>query len=123
MAALMQSTSLIDRKEISLHVYFSESRCYSEFYEDDGEGYGYLKGDFSIKRFSVFGNKKQLRILQAIFGNYKSPCTEYQLIVHGLPFKPRRVIIDGQTLKLALRGRDKSLSFKAPAYFKRIEIH
>ncbi len=123
MVPVAQSTVAIDRKEIQLHAYFSESRCHSEFYEDDGEGYGYRKGDFSIKRFSVFGNKKQMRIIQNKFGNFKTAYSEYQIIIHGLPMKPRRVIIDGQTLKLAIRGRDRSLSFKAPADFKRIEIH
>jgi alpha-glucosidase len=123
MMAVAQSTSLMDKREMILHTYFSESRNHSEFYEDDGEGYEYLKGEFSIKRFSVFGNKKQMRILQNKFGKYLSAYNEYQMFVHGLPFKPRRIIIDGQTLKVAMRGRDKSLSFKAPSGFKRIEIH
>lgn len=121
--SVAQNTSSIDKKELFLHVYFSESRQHSELYEDEGDGYGYLKGDFSVKRFSVFGNKNQMRILQNKYGNYKSETREYHIIVHGLPFKVKQVMIDGQTIKLAMKSREKAVSFKAPPDFRRIEIH
>ncbi|MCC6384580.1 MAG: glycoside hydrolase family 31 protein [Bacteroidia bacterium] len=122
-AEVAQHTSDLNKTEMQLHIYYSASRYHSWLYEDEGEGYAYTKGRFSVKKFSVFGNKRQMRVLQEKFGSYQAGSSEYGIHIHSLPFKPRRVMIDGQIIKLAPRRREKSVFFKAPVTFKRIEIH
>jgi alpha-glucosidase len=116
-------TGAIDYNELTLRVYYSDHRCRSCFYEDAGEGYEYMSRQFSLKHFSVLGNATQMRIIQSRSGNFQPAYSEYNLHVYGLPFKPRRIMIDGNLVKLAPSSRNHSLAVKVPATFRRIEIH
>lgn len=109
-------------KEIILHIYYSVNRNMNLFYEDEGENLSYMDGNFSVKRFTVFGNRKQMRIIQEKFGNYNAGYSNYRVIIHGLPFRPREFSVDDAQMKLPVRLRDKTLTITVPHGFRRINV-
>ncbi len=119
---VMQHTDENPSAQITLHVYYSVNRKVSHFYEDDGENYSYLQGNFSVKKFTVFGNRRQMRIICDKYGNYKPTYPEYRIVIHGLPFRPHKVIVDDKEISLPKRLREKTLTITAAEGFKRIEI-
>ncbi len=119
---IMQYTGEKKTDQLILHVYFSEHRCLSLLYEDEGDGYEYTKGNFSVKKFKVFGNRRQMRILQEIAGNYTTDYADYKMIIHGLPFRPHEFKVDNEVVNLPPRYRDKTLTITIPKNFKRIQI-
>lgn len=105
-----------------LHVYYSVNRRVSLFYEDDGEGYEYMKGVFSVKKFTVFGNRRQMRIIQQKDGIFAPSYRQYEIIFHALPFRPKGYSVDGIEFKLPSRSKEKTFTISAPENFKRIEV-
>jgi|CXWJ01.1.fsa_nt_gi alpha-glucosidase len=119
---VMQFTDEFPVRQITLHVYYAINRNISYFYEDEGDNYSYAQGNFSVRRYTVFGNRKQMRIVQELFGNYKSNYENFRIIIHGLPFKPSEFIIDGTPVKLPKRLRDKTLTITVNKSFNRIQV-
>lgn len=109
-------------KQITLNVYYSVNRNKNLFYEDDGENLTYQQGNFSVKRFTVFGNRKQMRVVQEKFGIFNTEYAGYRIIIHGLPFRPHEFSVDDVQMKLPTRLRDKTLTLTVPAAFKRIVV-
>lgn len=108
--------------QITLHVYYGVNRNTSYFYEDEGENYTYTKGNFSVKKYTVFGNRRQMRMIQETYGGYKTQYTEYRVVIHGLPFRPHEIKIDDVKMDLPKRFRDKTLTINVPVRFKKIQI-
>ncbi len=109
-------------RQMTLHIYFSVNRNTSLLYEDDGENYTYQQGNCSVKKFTVFGNRKQMRIVQDVTGNYQTAYTNYRIIIHALPFKPDEFRVDDSIVTLPRRLRDKTLTLNVSKNFKRIQI-
>ena len=118
----MQNLDDSPARQITLHVYYSSNRNISYFYEDDGENYSYRQGNFSVKKFTVFGNRRQMRIICEKFGSYKQQYTECRMVIHGLPFRPHQLMIDDKEISLPRRLRDKTLTINVAANFSRIKI-
>lgn len=109
--------------QLTLNVYYSLNRNQSVLYEDEGDGYNYKEGKYSIKKFTVFGNRRQMRIIQRREGNFETEYSEYNMEVHCLPFRPKGYSIDGIEHKLPARYKYRSFTFTAPKGFKKIEIY
>ncbi len=109
-------------KDITLHIYYSVSRHSSFLYADDNEGYGYKKGAFLTKKFTVFGNRRQMRIICDAAGDFVPPYKKYTIEIHGLPFIPKGYEIDDKMTKLPARQKSKSISFTVSGEFKKIRI-
>ena len=123
MNPVMQFTGEKQFEQLTLHVYYSMKRNHTMLYEDAGDGYDYREGKCSVKKFSVFGNRRQMRILQNVEGNYETQYKEYMMEVHCLPFRPKGFIIDGVDYKLTESFKYRKFSFIAPKFFKKIEIY
>lgn len=119
---VMQFTGEKKIDQLTLHVYYSVNRNLSVLYEDESDGYNYREGKYSIKRFTVFGNRRQMRIVQFIEGNFETEYMEYKIEIHSLPFRPKGYSVDGKEYKLPARLKERNISFVAPKSFKRIEI-
>jgi len=119
---VMQNLDGSPARQITLHVYYSSNRNISYFYEDDGENYSYRQGNFSVKKFTVFGNRRQMRIICEKFGSYKQQYTECRMVIHGLPFRPNHFRINDMEVVLPKRLRDKTVTISVPADFNRIQI-
>jgi alpha-glucosidase len=87
-------------KEISLHVYHIDGEHSSVMYDDGGEGYGYEKGAFHVKNFKVKGGAESLKVSQTVEGNFKPTFDTYKIVLHGLPFDAKEVVVDGAKVKL-----------------------
>lgn len=109
--------------QLTLQVYYSVNRNQSTFYEDEGDFYKYKEGNCTVKKFTVFGNRRQMRIIQQTDGLFETAYKEYKITVHCIPFRPKGYSIDGVEHKFPMRSREKNLTFIAPKNFKRIEIY
>jgi alpha-glucosidase len=75
-----------------------------------------------VKRFTVFGNRRSMRLLQRREGLYDPRYPEYTLRIHGLPFRPRQLLVDGRLTMLPVQKRPGPVTVKAPAGFSRLEL-
>ncbi len=108
--------------ELILHIYYSESRMTSVVYTDDFESTRYRDGEFVVFKFTVFGNRRQLRIICESEGNYKPVYKSYKIIIHGLPFSAKGAEADGKVTKLKPRPGTKEISLQTKTLFKRLRI-
>lgn len=81
-------------KEVTLHIYYSVSRHISFYYADGNEGYDYTKGAFSLQKITVFGNRRQMRIISEKTGDFNTDGITYRIEIHGLPFVPKGYEVD-----------------------------
>lgn len=83
-------------EEVFFHVYYTDGDPVSSFqYEDEGEGYAYEDGEFLLKKVKVSGDSQHLRIQQNQEGAFVPTYGTCKLIIHGLPFHPNRLEING----------------------------
>ena len=87
-------------EEVTLHVYYKAGQQSSVLYDDGGEGYGYLEGHSTTRRFTVVGTDKNVVLQQAIEGDYQPSFTRYQVVLHGLPFGANTFLVDGQPVEM-----------------------
>ncbi|MBL0342489.1 MAG: DUF5110 domain-containing protein [Bacteroidetes bacterium] len=109
-------------KELTLHIYYSVNRHVSYLYTDANEGYGYKTGEYLNQKFTVFGNRRQMRIICDKTGSFKPGYDKYNIEIHGLPFIPKGYEIDDKATKLPARQKSKSISFTISGEFHKIKI-
>jgi alpha-glucosidase len=83
-----ESQQYVGEKEtpqIYLHVYYIDGKNTSEFYLDAGEGYGYEKGEFTIRNYIVTGDENKLTISQKREGDFENLSKKFKVILHALP--------------------------------------
>lgn len=119
---VMQFTGEKKFETLVLQTYFSINRNCSVMYEDAGEGYGYKNGEASVKKFTTFGNKHEMRILQNESGSFSVCYNDYKLIICGLPFRPREYEVDGVSIKLPGKFKERNLIISVNKNFKKIRI-
>jgi len=108
--------------ELTLHSYYTDNRNVNLIYDDEHDGYDYLKGKISLRKIGLFGNRRELRFVQLIEGDFKPSYKTYRINIHGLPFKARQYVIDGKVYKLNTNTGEKTLSITVPADFKKLRI-
>jgi alpha-glucosidase len=86
--------------EMSLHVYYSEEVTRSVLYEDAGDNYGYLDGQYNVIRFKQISDRRQVRLKKKYVGNFQIGYQRYRVIFHGIPFRPTEYVIDGRVYRL-----------------------
>jgi alpha-glucosidase len=111
-------------REITLHVYFKEGSENSWMYMDDGDNMGYKKGQRTLVRFEVSGQKNQFKIWQNTMGSFPADRTEkYKFVVTGIPFKATHYEIDGKPQKIGERNRAMGkIKFTVDKHFHTITI-
>lgn len=93
----------------TLHAYFASGEVYSSFYEDAGEGYAYQHGEYRHRYFRMWGSNSKLEIQQTSEGSYTPSYQDYELITHGLPFMPKKAVVDGQAVAFEVFNPDKNM--------------
>lgn len=106
-----------DIDQVALHVYHTNGKETSQFYEDGGEGYAYEEGAFRLATFSVEGSQSNLVITQELEENFTPSFDSYEISLHGLPFEVIHVNVDGAMVKIS-----KENKLIVSAGFKIIEI-
>jgi len=77
--------------QLTLVVYYNDGQLTSELYEDEGEGYDYEKGIYTLKTFSQEGSDSEVVIKQSISGHFKASYSSYKMVFIGLPFEVKDV--------------------------------
>jgi alpha-glucosidase len=97
---VQQYVGELDFKELDLEVYFRIGVQNSAVYEDDQDGYGYKKGQYSLRNFKLKGKEKSLVIQQFKDGTYETSYDTFRINLHGLPFEIKAIEIDNEAVPL-----------------------
>lgn len=93
---LMQYVGEISFDSMPLHVYYKKGKYTSELYEDAGDFFGHDQGNYRMHTFETEGSGAKLEIRQAWEGRFNSEYSSYELHVHGLPFIPAGMLLEGK---------------------------
>jgi alpha-glucosidase len=123
MAPVMQYVGEFNPEQLYLHAYVDESEYKSYLYEDKGDGYEYTNGQSSYKTFTTNGEKKSFIMTQEVEGNFETVYNSYEIMVHGLGFKPKSCEVDGASVSIDIINPDNNLiRFDAPKNFSKIIV-
>lgn len=95
-----------EKPQIYLHIYYINGENKSQFYLDEGEGYGYEKGEFTLRNYIVTGDENKLTILQKREGDFEKMCPNFKLMIHGLPQDLANAKVGEESLKFS-KEKDK----------------
>lgn len=118
----MQYTQQTPVTEMLLHVYFGEEEVKSVLYEDAGDHYGYKNGQYNVIRFKQHSTAQKFYLRKQFFVNYETAYKNHRVTIHGLPFKPTTLLVDGQTVALTAANMltDNTVSIVVPRNFEEI---
>ncbi len=110
-------------KELTLHVYYQkDEEVISTFYEDAGDNYGHINGQYNLHKFETLGKKLDFSISQHLEQDgYETDYQEFKIVMHGIPFEAKEYIVDGKTHKLSKRNITSDLVWiKVSKHFKKM---
>ena len=87
-------------EELTLKAYFGGEMVHSYLYEDSGDGYDYEKGIYNRKRFKTQSTEKSFKLSLKSNGHYEPTYNVYKIMVHGLPFIPKQVLVNDKEIVL-----------------------
>jgi alpha-glucosidase len=119
----MQYVGESEITEMILNVYYTkENDVLSVLYEDAGDNYGYKAGFYNHHRFYTSGNQKNLVLNHLLEdGNYETTYKNFRVVINGVPFDCKEVVIDGKTIKLTERNfAVGTIKLKVDKHFKRL---
>jgi len=107
-----------------IHIYYLNGEKESQFYMDEGQGYGYESGDFSLRNYKVVGTENSLTIQQSIEGDFDLKTKDFTVVLHALPEKAKAAKVDGKSVKLkkAKEGRREFQQFNTGKDFGEIVL-
>ncbi len=83
-------------EQVFLDIYYKKGIEKSQLYEDNEDGYDYIKGRFSLRNFTLIGKDKSLAIQQFKAGKFITSYSTFEMKFVNLPFKIKEVEIDGE---------------------------
>lgn len=96
--------------ELTLYVYYKNGEESSKLYEDEGEGYGYQNGMYSLKTFFTEGSENSMSVKQTVEGEWPDTYTTVKIYLVGFPTFVKQCEVDGEEIPIKeLRLRDRSL--------------
>jgi alpha-glucosidase len=120
---VMQHTKEFEVEEMTFQIYYSNYEVNSFYFEDHGDTFAYEQDIYMEKKFVVNGDKKCMTIKQSIEGLFTPRYETYELKIIGLPFKPSKVLIDGNVYAGKLEFDElKRISLKTPKHFKQVQV-
>jgi alpha-glucosidase len=110
-------------KELTLHAYYCKGSLQSTLYEDQGDGYQYLQGQYLYRTFETKGTDNSFELNQRVEGDYTSTYVHYRLIMHGIPFKVKNIIVDGTEVTFDMMNPEMNIiECQLPVHFKTLII-
>ncbi|POY38420.1 glycosyl hydrolase [Solitalea longa] len=119
---VMQYVNEVELEFLTLKTWYSEMEEKSIIYEDHGENFAYKLDIYLEKTITVRGTNGSFVMEQTMFGMYTPRYEKYEHIVYGLPFKVKKVVVDGKEMKKYSVDATNVLSFTTTKQFKKIEI-
>ena len=83
-----------------IHVYYINGEKDSQFYMDEGQGYGYESDGFSLRNYKVTGSENKLTIQQTIEGDFDLKAKKFTVVFHAIPENVGKANVDGKSVKL-----------------------
>ncbi|MEO0469686.1 MAG: glycoside hydrolase family 31 protein [Bacteroidota bacterium] len=99
-APVMQYTNEKRIEVLDLHVYYKNGEENSLIYWDQGDGYDHEQGEYLLHKLTLQGENKALTLVQQVEGGYDADYDRIRLIIHGMPFKAKRCLVDGEPTQL-----------------------
>ena len=97
MGEAMQYVGETPVEKLTLHLYAGTGT--SHLYEDTGDGWDHLEGDYRHTTFDVKWNGSELTLARGVEGSYAAACRRFDLVVHGLSKAATRAIADDEPLE------------------------
>lgn len=110
-------------EELTLYVYFKNGLETSHLYEDSGDGYEHLEGNFSLKIFETEGAGTTFCLRQRKEGEYLPGYSRVKIYLVGLPGFLTKCTVDGEEFPIKeIRIRERSLyTLQIKPQFNKIE--
>ena len=117
----------VDQKKtdkLSLLCYFNTDETVSHLYDDQGDGYGYQSTVYSLKKFTLKGDRKQglVSLTQEKEGEYQSEYKYYALQLIGIPFSVTTALIDGESVNFEYDANSQLYTLEVSEAFETIEL-
>lgn len=97
---VMQHTAERPVETVDLCVWHKHGTYDSQWYDDEGDGYGYHDGHYCLRTYSFNGGALEVCLRQTWEGSYRSACRQVRVHFKALPFVPIRAFCDGEELFL-----------------------
>ncbi len=114
-------------EELTLYVYYHKAKeaVVSHLYEDAGDGYGYLEGEFCLRTWMTTANEHSFYLRQQTQGSWLVPYKKIKIFLVGFPSFLQKCLVDGEEMPLReVRLHNRTLyQFTLSPDFKRIEWH
>ena len=109
--------------QLELNIYYGVQNCRSVLYEDAGDGYEYLQGEYGLRRFVTYTQKQIFTIEQHREGQYEAGYKQFSIQIHGLPYTPVNISIDGQQQAIEAIQPNGVLMVTLPTNFNKVEVY
>ena len=121
---VQQFVGEIEKPQITLQTYYINGEYESQVYLDAGDGYGYEKEEFSLRKLKTTGDENTFTIHQEIEGEFKGLCKDFVMNLHGFPTAIDSITVDGKKVKVkSISQNEKEMSmFKVGRDFSEINI-
>lgn len=103
--SVIQHTSELPETTLEVHFYYSEKNSEALYYEDAGDGFGYLNNDYLKLKFKWKANETQI-LIEEKEGDFNSKFKTLRIYLHGFS-------------KDMINGMNQDISFKE--YYRWIE--
>lgn len=97
---VQQYVGELELKELYLDVYYKLGIENSTVYEDAQDGLDYKKGRYSLRNFKLNGKANELIIQQFKDGTFITTYANFEIKIHGLPFKIAAIMVDNEKVTL-----------------------
>ncbi|WP_420460465.1 TIM-barrel domain-containing protein [Neolewinella sp.] len=112
---------LAEAETLHLSLFLADSGS-SALYWDAGEGYGYRVQQYTLRRYGMQRDGRQITLTQEVEGQYNASFRYANIRLVGLTHPPGRVTVDGQLLPHALKFDQRTASVVVPFDFRTVVI-
>lgn len=105
---------------LTLRAYVGRELVHNELYEDSGDGYSFLNGDYKLRSFYSDGREGVFNIKQIKEGKRKTDYSTIELQIFGLDNNLKNVYADGQNIAFSKENQYYIVSIVPD--FEKVEI-
>ena len=121
---IKQYTSEMVDELCELYVYYGPNlKITSQYFEDEGEGYGYREGSYLLRTFEFESSaENRISIHQQLEGRFEKANAKFRMTVVGLPFTPQSCLVNNDLSAKIEKQENGQITFEIPGDFKIIKL-
>ena len=108
--------------ELTLDCYYIDGEDKSNLYEDDNDGYGYKKGEFSRRTFRNIGKDGEIILQQHKRGRFVTTYDTFKIRLIGIPFTIKTIELDNQLIDAEITYEEGIATFVVTKDFTELHI-